>query len=101
MALTQKDLQERADNDLRRVLSTESGRRVLWELMDGRASVFRPSYAGEQTHHTAYLEGRRSVGLELVLECQRVSPADWGHMMREALERRQEVLDVKEPADGR
>lgn len=81
--------QQQADDDLREVMSTAGGRRFLWALLEERAGTFRESYSGEQTHRAAYLEGRRSIALEITAECQRVDSPNYVHMLREALKRRE------------
>lgn len=68
------------EEDLRAVMSTAPGRRVLMRLIyeTGRAQA-RSFVAGDQ-HATAYNEGRRDVGLSLGEECNRVSPAKYAQM---------------------
>lgn len=51
--------------DLRFILSTEKGRRFLWQILE-RAGVFRNSYTGDNS--TFFNEGRRNLGLWLIGE---------------------------------
>ena len=51
--------------DASAVLATEPGRRLLRDVTHRICAVARASHAGELTHTTAFLEGRRSVGIEL------------------------------------
>lgn len=96
--MTDEELQRQADEDLRSVLSTVPGRRFVWRLVDGEAGVATPSFAGEQTHGTAYREGKRAVGLQLVLDCQRVAPTDYVQMVSEAVSRSREARLAREQA---
>ncbi|MBS2028724.1 MAG: hypothetical protein JST54_12555 [Deltaproteobacteria bacterium] len=89
------------ENDLREVLATAAGRRWIWDLIDGQSGLMSKSFAGEQTHAAAYLEGRRSIGRDLMLECRMVAPADYAHMVTEAVSRQQEVDAGREQHDGR
>ena len=93
------DVLEQTDADLLRMLSSPDGRRFLWSIIDGRARSSGASFSGENTHHSAYLEGRRSVGLELMLDCQRVSSAEYVHMVEEAV-LRSEQMRLKAEAEA-
>lgn len=73
------------DADLKAVLSTSSGRRLVWRLIDAEAGAFSLSFTGAM-ETTAFAEGKRSVGLALVIECQRVSSADYVQMLMEHLQ---------------
>lgn len=68
--------------DIRRVMSDAGGRRFVWWMLDGVAGAFGPSFSGDALQ-TAYKEGRRSVGLALLVEAQRVCPAYYVDMLRE------------------
>lgn len=70
------------DDDLRHVMSSPQGRRVIFRLIQGLANVMGGSYAGEATA-TAFNEGRRAVGIGLMLEVQRVSPELWNRLVAE------------------
>lgn len=60
---------ERAEeiNDLKAVLSTVQGRRVIRRILT-EAGIFRATYAGENTHATAFGEGKRNLGLFIYAE---------------------------------
>lgn len=51
--------------DYRRVFATEEGGRVLADIL-ARAGVMQSSYTIGDSHETAFREGRRRLGLELV-----------------------------------
>jgi len=69
-----KDDAEQLDNDLREVMSTGAGRRLLMAVL-GKARVFGSIYA-EANNPTdlAYLTGRRELGCELYAAVNRVVP---------------------------
>jgi len=48
------------------VLGTESGRRVLYHVIEHYARFFSPSYTGNS--ETYYNEGRRAVGFDLLTD---------------------------------
>lgn len=51
--------------DYRQTFGTDHGKRVLADILR-RARVVQSSYAGADTHATAFAEGRRRVGLEII-----------------------------------
>jgi hypothetical protein len=81
--LGQDELRRKQDEDLRHVLAEPQGRRLLWRLIDS-AGTFGASYAGEP-QATAFNEGRRSVGIALMLEAQRVAQARYVQMLQEVM----------------
>jgi hypothetical protein len=60
--------------DLLQFLKTESGRRVLFQIIYVDAGIRGLSFAGEQTHATAFNEGQRNVGQRLLARCEIASP---------------------------
>ena len=58
----QKLLEIRKVEDMKWVLSTEQGRRVIWDLLSF-CGIFRSSFTGNST--TFFNEGGRNVGLRL------------------------------------
>lgn len=65
---------EQAVADIRAVLGTPQGRRFYWRLLE-KANVFGASFT-DSAARTAYLEGKRGMGIELMQEVQRYAPAD-------------------------
>lgn len=51
--------------DYRQVFATDAGGRVLADIL-ARCGVMQSSYTIGDTHETAFREGRRRVGLELI-----------------------------------
>ena len=66
------------------MLATRAGRAVVWRLIDQVAGTFGGTFTGSS--QTFHLEGRRSVGIDLMRESQRVAPAEYVLALTEALE---------------
>lgn len=81
-AQTRAAKQLEADNDFRAVVANAAGRRVVFDLLSD-AGVYRSSFAGEQSHLTAFNEGRRDTGLRLMDRFERVAPAEFAKMLQE------------------
>lgn len=84
-ARREADVKRQADDDLLAALSVPSGRRLLWRLLDRGAEVYGQSFVPGDPLATAFQEGRRSVGLALMRELQRLSPEKYCEMVSEAL----------------
>ena len=69
---------------LAKVLETPEGRRVLWRVLES-AGIYRSTFAGDDTHRSAMLEGRRSMGLELFDDIMSYVPGQYPVMQRESL----------------
>ena len=83
-------------DDIRAVLSTPAGQRFVWDLCEDRGS----SFAAGDALSMAYLEGRRSVQLELKAEIQRVAAPHWVDMVRARLAAMPvDLPQVEEPTD--
>lgn len=70
------------DTDLQWLMSTQQGRRFMWRLLS-MSGVYRLSYAGEQTHETAFAEGARNIGLQLMHDVQTLCPDLYAVMVEE------------------
>jgi len=68
------------------VVGTRAGRAVLWALMSS-GGPYKLSYQGENTHETAFLEGRRSLSLEILHKLFTDAPAEYMLMQNEAVSR--------------
>ncbi len=71
------------DEGLRAAMLTGMGRAMLWEVIVESGAMDASFVAGDQ-HATAYNEGRRSVGLDLMRRMEESSPELY---MRAFLER--------------
>lgn len=83
----QESVRRLREADLRAVMATGSGRRLVWRLIDDAAGTFGGTYTGEALSG-AYGEGRRSIGIALMAEAQRVARVDYVRMLAESLEAR-------------
>lgn len=68
-------------------LSTTQGREFAWHLIDEVCQLNGQTFAGEETHATAFHAGRRQVGIELMQLLQRFDPAGYRGMLTEAFAR--------------
>ena len=91
--------QRQQEEDVRAVLATETGRRFVWALLDGHAGVFGASYTGDGVSG-AYGEGRRSVGIGLMLLVQRLAPDLYVRMVQEQLEALRRDASAVSPEEG-
>lgn len=71
-------------DDIRWVLSNRKGRRLIWWILS-LCGVFRASFVVKDTNQTAFNEGRRDVGLRLLLELQTANPKAYSQMEDEVL----------------
>ncbi|MDP1824913.1 MAG: hypothetical protein Q8L48_16775 [Archangium sp.] len=69
-------------NDLRTVLSSRPGRRFYWRTMQD-SGVFASTFTGDALT-SAFKEGRRAQGLDLMQEAQKVAPMKYLLMLEEA-----------------
>ncbi len=72
------------EEDVKAVMATPSGRRFIWHLLEEVTGVFAPSFAGEALL-TARNEGRRWVGIHVMLEAQRLARDSYTLLMGEQL----------------
>lgn len=63
--LEERMAREREVADLRNLMSTPSGRRFMWRLLD-KAGIFKSSMTGNS--QTFFLEGQRNIGLFLMAQ---------------------------------
>lgn len=66
--------------NLRTVMATLAGRRVLWTVL-ADSGLFRSSYTGGDG--TIFNEGMRNVGLRLAARLRAASPAEYLRMLEE------------------
>lgn len=70
--------------DWKAVLALPAGRRLVWNITQERAGVLRASF-GPTDRDSAYREGRRSIGLEMLAEVKRLAPAEFREMVEEGM----------------
>ncbi len=83
--LTERALAQRDRQDLRAVLDTIEGRRVVRRLLQDFAGVLQQSYRGADVHGTSFEEGQRSVGLRLLAEVAQLRPDVVGFLLGTAM----------------
>lgn len=94
--------QERLQAQVEWAMSTEQGRAWHWYLLDDLCQLNGQTFAGEQTHQSAFHAGRRQVGIELMQQLQRFAPHLYRQMLLEALnraERANPIKPVRHPTD--
>ena len=77
-----KRKREKELQDLRKVLGSSEGRRVLWRILV-KGAIFNSSFA-QNANETFFNEGRRSVGLWLTQEVSEADLEKFFQMHREA-----------------
>ena len=77
-----KERQQREDGDIKHVMSSEQGRRVVWELL-GRGKVFASTFTADP-HVTAFNEGQRNLALSLFSKVMAACPDLYLTMAAEA-----------------
>lgn len=75
---------ETEKSDLRWLVSTKRGRRIVWRLL-GQAGVFHPSF-NTNALTMAFNEGMRNYGNRTLTTLQDVAPDSFVTMMKEAKE---------------
>ena len=71
------------ENDIHYVLSQPRGRRWLYELIYATAHADHTSHVPGDTHSTAFNEGARSVGLQVLREARAADRKLFSKMMEE------------------
>ena len=79
----QERLDQRKTNDLRKVLSSVEGRRIIWDLLSD-CGVFCGSF---NTNNAAmsFQEGRRDIGLKLIIALNRADKNAFARLQSEYL----------------
>jgi hypothetical protein len=73
-------------NDVRSVLGTIQGRRLLWKYLE-LCGVYKTSFTGSS--ETFFLEGQRNVGLKILGDIMDADPMAYVNMMKENKEIKQ------------
>ena len=97
VASRQQALRQMTD-DLRWLLSDPRGRRLFWGLLDKVCGVFASSFAGDPLA-TAHGEGRRRVGIELMLRAQREQPRLYALGLAESLDELRAAAEDEDAAE--
>lgn len=76
--------QQQFEADLRDLLNSAAGRRVL-KIILGECNLLKPSFVQKDVQATAYNEGIRSVGLWLSVWIDQASPGELYKILTEKL----------------
>jgi hypothetical protein len=76
---------EQREADWKWVMSSETGRRFVWRIIDEISGATNGSFSAGAPDLTAFNEGRRAVGLQLISESQRITEKEYVHMVCEQL----------------
>lgn len=74
------ETQMQRDEDLRFVMSTNSGRRFVWDLL-GETGLYQTSFTGNS--ETFFKEGKRQIGLLLLARITALAPEEYMAMIKE------------------
>ncbi|AVF16203.1 Uncharacterised protein [Enterobacter hormaechei] len=77
-----RDMAQREIDDIRFVMDSEQGRRIIWSLLE-KGKVFAPCFAGD-SHLTAFNEGQRNLALVLFQRVMAHCPDQYLKMAAEA-----------------
>lgn len=81
--------QEQWANDLRAVMGTAVGRRVMWAMFD-RAGINRMSFNPGNPHWTDFNEGARNLGNQFFADVMAACPDLYLTAMKEANQKKEE-----------
>ncbi len=81
-ALRDRMAAERESADIRWLMESEQGRRIVWRFLN-RSGVFRSSFSSDALA-MAFAEGNRNTGLQLMAQVHELCPDMYPEMVREA-----------------
>jgi hypothetical protein len=79
----EKDAAVQADEDLRAIMATPAGRRFMYRLAYDICGVENGIWSPSAEIH--FQEGRRSVGIQVKNDAQRVAPREYVEMIQERI----------------
>lgn len=93
-AKTDKDLRDKLareteESDLKWLVSTKRGRRIVWRVLE-QAGVFRMSF-NTNAMQMAFNEGNRNIGNRMLAVTNAVAPESFPLMMKEAKAENEDV----------
>ena len=86
-------------DDLRKILKTPEGRRYIWRRL-GKTGVFRNSF-NLNSNQTAFTEGQRNVGLDMLREINEADVTAFAKMQNEYISALNSKQEAKEAEDAR
>lgn len=69
-------------DELRKILHSKTGRAFLYRLLE-RCNIYGDTFAGEQTHISAFRQGQENVGKQLMLAAMDASPDLYVQMVKD------------------
>lgn len=93
--LSEEDRRNQAEADLRSVMSTASGRRFVWRVLENGSGFLDGTFTSDALA-LAFNAGKRAVGVALFQELQRIAPGEHRQMLDEHLRGAQEAAMVRE-----
>lgn len=69
-------------DDIRWVISKPQGRRFIWWVLS-QCGFFRASYVAKDSLQTAFNEGRRDIGLAILIDLNEANPTVYAQMQAE------------------
>ena len=76
------EAQAKAD-ELQWLMSDKKGRRFMWRLL-AETGIYQQSYVGGDFAATAFREGRRSMGLQVLASIMEICPGRFNEMQKES-----------------
>lgn len=77
-----RDRQRKELEDVAFILSTPEGRRFFWRYLE-KCGIFKSSFSEHSSHLTSFMEGERSIGLQLMADMNEADPEAYAVMQRE------------------
>lgn len=74
-------VRQQEQDDIAWLMRHKVGRRLVWRMLEG-AGIYKTSFRTDALH-TAFLEGRRNWGLEMLHEVVSISPKHYNIMLAE------------------
>lgn len=99
IAAEQKRERQKEIDDVRKILKTPEGRRLFWRLLS-KCGIFRNSF-NPNSNLTAFNEGQRNVGLNLLNDVNEADITAFAKMQNEYLSVLSSKKEAKEAQDGR
>lgn len=82
-AWKERDTKKRQAEDMRSVLGTIQGRRLIWRYLK-ECRIFEVSFTGNST--TFFNEGMRNIGLKILSDINEADPGAYNKMLSESKE---------------
>ena len=84
LRVREKDKKRTVENALRSVMEHADGRVVLRWLLSSNVTALTSNAFHSDAHRTAWAEGRRSIGVELVTALEHVAPGAYARLVVES-----------------